>query len=229
MFIALPLHVQDARPTRTVAIVNPLLVAANVAAYFLGFSQTWAVGPGTGPLSVVTYAFAHAGLFHLVANMVVLFVVGNALNRRLGNAYYLAAYMTSAVAVGVITRVLSSGYLLGASGAVFAVLAMSWLLLPGAKLTLLYVATFPLTLLLGLFRRPAHWLLWLIRAGRFNIKVLWALPLVPVFELLELCRSGWNWTNAGHLLGLLAGVAFVILLPARISMPVRSLGPKSCM
>jgi hypothetical protein len=39
-----------------------------------------------------------------------------------------------------------------------------------------------------------------------------------MLEILGLFCWGWNWTNLGHLLGLVCGVAVVLLLPGSITM-----------
>lgn len=218
MFIPLPISVDDSRKWDTVPIVNPILVAVNVVVFFLGFSGAWAVGPGTGPFSVLTYAFAHVDALHLAANMWALLVFGNPVNRRLGNGYYLLGYFGVALALGLIARLFGGNYLLGASGAIFAVMAMCFLLIPAAKVKVWYFALLPITLLLGLVWRPNHWVFWLIRWDHFVLRAWWGLLLVPLIELWGLWGSGWNWTNLAHLYGLVLGIAFVLLLPPKVSM-----------
>ena len=48
------------------------------------------------------------------------------------------------------------------------------------------------------------------------------LLLIPFLELWGLFWSGWNWTNLGHLVGLVCGIAAVLLLPTRVTMKRRS-------
>ena len=42
--------------------------------------------------------------------------------------------------------------------------------------------------------------------------------LVPLLEISGLVSRGWNWTNLGHLFGLVCGIVCVLLLPTQISM-----------
>jgi len=155
-----------------------------------------------------------------MANMLVLWVFGNPVNRRLGNGYYLLGYLGASLTVGLVALVFR-GAGAGSSGAIFAVMAIAFLLMPAARLKISYLMLFPFTVLVGLLWRPEHWLGWILRWGVFTLRCYWCLLLVPLQQLGELFWSGWNWTNLGHLLGMLCGVAIVLMLPARITMPRR--------
>ena len=216
MFFPLPIKLRDGRDFHAIPVVNGLLVVINVLIFCLGWHPM--VGPGTGIFSILTYAFGHADLWHLVGNMLALLVFGTPVNRRLGNGWYLVAYLGSALFLGLFARLFSGGYLMGASGAIFAVIAIACLLLPSAIIEIWYFALFPMTLLIGLFHRPKHWVFWFIRWDWFEMRAWWGLLLVPFLELWGLFWCGWNWTNLGHLFGLLCGVGVVLLLPSRISM-----------
>ena len=216
MFFCLPVSVEDQRRRESVPIANGVLITINVLLFW--FSQVMYVGPGTGFFSIATYAFAHAGIVHLLGNMWVLWVFGNPVNRRIGNGYYLLAYLGTVVVVGLLARLFFGQAVLGSSGAIFAVMAICLLLIPSALVEVFYIAIFPLTVLVGLVSKPEHWVFWFIRWDRFKIRALWGLLIVPALELWGLFWWGWNWTNIGHLLGLVCGVAFVLLLPVKISM-----------
>ncbi len=217
MFIPIPIRLQDGRDFHAIPVVNGLLLVINVLVFWMGWHPF--VGPGTGIFSILTYAFGHADLWHLVGNMLVLLVFGTPVNRRLGNGWYLMAYLGSALFLGLFARVFSNGDIsIGASGAIFAIIAIACILLPSALITIWYFALFPFTLLLGLFHRPKHWVFWFIRWDTFEIRAWWGLFLVPFLELWGLFWTGWNWTNLGHLFGLPCGVGVVLLLPTKISM-----------
>lgn len=222
MFIPVPVRLLDGREFHAIPIVNSLLVAVNVLVFCLGWHPM--VGPGTGLFTVVTYAFGHAGIWHLAGNMLALIVFGSAVNRRIGNGWYLIVYLGTVLAMGIFCRVFLNGYMLGASGAIFAVIAMATLLLPSAIIRIGYFALFPMTILIGLFSRPKEWIFWLIRWDTFDLRCLWGLFLVPILEMLGLFIHGWNWTNLAHLSGLVYGVIAVLLLPSRVTLgrPARS-------
>lgn len=220
MFIPIPVRLRDGREFHSIPVANGLLVVLNVMFFCLGWHPY--VGPGTGLFSVMTYAFGHAHVWHLAGNMLALLVFGTPVNRRVGNGWYLTSYLGSALVIGIAARILAPAGLIGASGAIFAVIAMALILMPSAMIRIWYFALFPLTLIVGLFLRPQHWVFWFIRWDEFEIRAWWGLFLVPFLELWGLFWCGWNWTNLGHLFGLVCGVAFVLLLPARISMRPRS-------
>lgn len=218
MFLAVPVRLSSSRPSDVVPVANGLLVVANVLAFWLGWSDYWAVGRGASPVTIFTYAFAHAGPWHLLANMWVLLVFGNPVNRRLGNGYYLLTYLGTAVALGMFAWLFCGGGLIGASGAIFAIIAVALMLMPAALIEVFYIALFPITILVGLLAKPQHWVFWFIRWDNFEMRAWWGLLLVPLLELWGFVWWGANWTNLGHLLGFFCGIAAVLLLPTEITM-----------
>lgn len=77
---------------------------------------------------ILTYMFVHAGFYHILFNMLALFFFGTQVERTLGSTEFLVYYLFSGVVAGVFSLIvywLTGSYqvlLLGASGAVFAVL-----------------------------------------------------------------------------------------------------------
>ena len=224
MLALIPLELKPRAPLTGVPWANWLLIAANVGMYLLlvAFGSQWTCGRGTGLASVLLYGFSHAGFWHLAGNVWCLVVFGNAVNQRIGNAYYLMAYLLSIVTIGLAAWLIFPGRVIGASGGIFAVIGMALLLLPAARLRVGYIAVFPLTILAALLRRPEHPWQWAIRWGDFPVPMLWCLLFIPLLELWGLIFSGWSWTHLGHLLGLIVGVVAVLLLPERISLRAKA-------
>ncbi len=226
MFILIPLELKtSAGVPKPLPVANLLLIAANVLLFLLTAIRgtPWVAGPGADLPGIVLYGFSHAGFWHLLFNMWALWVFGNPVNRRLGNGYYLLGYLGTIVALGLLARFVFDGRVLGASGGVFAVITIALLLLPAARLTVAYGAVFPLSLLVGLFRRPRYGIEWFLCGGALHVKCIWCLALIP---LIELAAMAWGWASGiggvwslGHLLGMVCGVVTVLLLPKRISMP----------
>src|SRR5437660_6507989 len=48
----------------------------------------------------ITYAFVHASWWHLIGNMIALYIFGNNVNDRMGHLGYLAFYLSGAVFAG---------------------------------------------------------------------------------------------------------------------------------
>jgi membrane associated rhomboid family serine protease len=85
------------------------------------------------PWSFVTYMFAHAGLLHLAGNMLMLFVFGTAVESRMGSRAFILYYLCCGVGAAAfslgLAGVVSTGPMIGASGAVLGValaFAMYW-------------------------------------------------------------------------------------------------------
>jgi membrane associated rhomboid family serine protease len=92
----------------------------------------------TRPWTFVSYMFVHAGLLHLLANMLMLFVFGTAVESRMGSRNFLLYYLFCGVGAAVFSLLLAGimpvGSFVGASGAVLGVavaFAMFW---PDAEL-----------------------------------------------------------------------------------------------
>ncbi|KHL10477.1 membrane associated rhomboid family serine protease [Mumia flava] len=96
---------------------------------------------------MLTSAFLHWNWLHILLNMYALYLFGPLLERYLGSARFLAAYLTAAVGSSVFVYWLSPVYGLtaGASGAIFGLFAMALVVMykQGADLR-------PLLVLLGL-------------------------------------------------------------------------------
>lgn len=222
MFFPIPMQMTDGTRRRELPSANGVLILVNVVAYLLLSPESWWVGPGTGLLSLMTYGFVHASFTHLLFNMWFLWVFGNAVNRRIGNGYYLLSYFAAILLVGLIGRLLAGGYLLGASGGVYGVMGIALLLLPSASVEVHYLMVFPLTLLWGLFRRPEYPLFWFLRWGAFQVTALFAIVFYVLGEISLILLYGLNWTNLGHLLGFCAGIGAVLLMPVSLTMGSRA-------
>jgi membrane associated rhomboid family serine protease len=113
------------------------IIAANIALFALGYlSPGFKFYMALNPRAVVsgyvwqvfTYMFAHADLTHLAVNMLGLFFFGTQVERSIGSKEFILFYALSGILAGLASLAIfvatSAWYtvLLGASGAVFAVL-----------------------------------------------------------------------------------------------------------
>ncbi|MRJ75626.1 rhomboid family intramembrane serine protease [Aeromicrobium sp. SMF47] len=94
--------------------------------YFVADGETW---------RLVTSAFLHAGLLHLLFNMYALYLFGPFVERALGTIRFIVAYATVAIAGSVFVYLLAPPGVatIGASGAVFGLFGMAMMLLLKAK------------------------------------------------------------------------------------------------
>jgi membrane associated rhomboid family serine protease len=133
------------------------------AALLDAWGRSALVSPET--FSLVSHQFLHAGWLHIGFNMLYLWIFGNNVEDVLGRAPYLLFYLAGGVAAAltqvgaqVLTGGASAGPLIGASGAVSAVLGAYLVWFPRARvLSVVYLGLFfqliqvPALIILGLF------------------------------------------------------------------------------
>lgn len=95
----------------------------------------WPVGTHFWPWQLLSYMFMHAGLFHLLFNMLALWMFGMELEHNWGSRRFLVFYMVCGVGAGIanllITPLLGQAApTVGASGAVFGVMIAFAMLFP---------------------------------------------------------------------------------------------------
>src|ERR671921_1535544 len=120
---------------------------------FLQFSPQTAFAR---PWTFISYMFVHGGLLHLLANMLMLFVFGTAVEGRMGSRnfliYYLFCGIGAAVFALLLANVMPVGAFVGASGAVLGVAVAFAVFWPDAEL-IVFPFPFPIkarTLVIGL-------------------------------------------------------------------------------
>jgi len=111
--------------------------------------------------TLLTYAWAHAvamfgdsGLFwlHIAANMIPLVCLGPALERMLGHGRYLALYLGGAIASALVWFLFnphSPDGIIGASGAIFALIAAIGMAAPRAQVTVYLLYVLPIRMRMG--------------------------------------------------------------------------------
>jgi membrane associated rhomboid family serine protease len=149
--------VSDVIPSRTTPVVTVGLIAVNVLVFLYQlllpavdrelFVSTYAVVPAWfwWP-SLFTSQFLHSGWMHILWNMVYLWIFGDNVEDRLGHVRYLLFYL-GAGAVAAMLQILfnpfSSVPMLGASGAIAAVMGAYFVLYPQSRvLTAIFVVIF---------------------------------------------------------------------------------------
>ena len=130
-----------------VAVFSYLIIAANIIVFLQsltdpeGYSmliRNYGLVPydvlrGEHLYTLITSMFLHADIIHLGLNMLFLLVSGDAVERELGNFRFLGLYLAFGVIAGLFHSYLSSPSTIptiGASGAIFGVLAAFAVLFP---------------------------------------------------------------------------------------------------
>jgi membrane associated rhomboid family serine protease len=160
---------------------------------------------------LITYAFEHGSLLHLLLNLLGLWVFGSWLERALGSQRTLLIFLASILLAGVVQQSMSRwlGHatpIIGASGGIFGLLVAFARAFPDARLLVLPIP-------------------WPVKAR----------TAACGFALLELCAAlplGWDWwrtmnslfgnaAHFAHLGGMLGGLLFSV---DRLELPASSQG-----
>lgn len=188
--------------------VVKVLLIVNIAIFMLQmsglnnvFTQLFSVYPVTlaNNLQIwrlVTYQFLHAGLFHLLFNMLVLYFLGPILEKNWGSVRFLVFYLGCGIAGGLfytilcLLKVVSIGSLVGASGAILGGMAAAAVLFPNMTVMLFFII--PLK----------------IRTA--------ALIAMVIFIVSVLTNSNNAGGNAAHLGGMLAGGIYTLFFTGKL-------------
>jgi membrane associated rhomboid family serine protease len=170
--------IRDQIPTRRVPVINYLLITANIGVFILqwmaGSNQEALVyqfalipanftrGLSLGDITdIFTSMFMHAGLAHIVGNMLYLWIFGDNVEDSMGPGLYLLFYLSGGVVASlthVLTNPVSQLPTVGASGAIAAVLGAYLVLYPHSRVQtiiplgfFLQIAMLPASIVLGLW------------------------------------------------------------------------------
>ena len=102
-------------------IVTLIMGSSNVIYLILGANYAPLVKNGE-IFRLITYAFLHGSIIHLVVNMYSLFIVGRQIENNFGKVRLLIIYFISALSGGLLSALFSKGISIGASGAIFGLL-----------------------------------------------------------------------------------------------------------
>jgi len=132
------------------------------------------------PWTLITHMFVHANFDHLFWNMLVLFFFGTELEKRVGETRFFEIYMISGLAAALGQMLVSTGTLLGASGAIYGVLGCLAIIAPEIRILLFFI---------------------------IPLRIQHAVVLFAFMDFLMM-GTGDSIAHAAHLTGLLVGLAF---------------------
>jgi len=176
---------RDNAAPRRLTPVNTILIAANLAAFIyelslgprvVDFVGRFAMVPAevTNSLSMhslgdalrpamttITSMFLHGGVWHVLGNMLYLFIFGAAVEYRMGASRYAAFYFASGIAAALATILIapeSRVPVIGASGAIAGVLGAYFIFYPRGRITTIL----PIFIFIQVIEIPAviYLLLW---------------------------------------------------------------------
>jgi membrane associated rhomboid family serine protease len=223
MFLILPVGVQY--NARRYPVVTFTLMGVNVAFYLVSLvqffiylegspeQQEWMVfNLGLVPAENVwwtylTSMFVHGGFFHLLGNMMYLFLFGSCLEDKIGRWQFILFYLVMGIVADMAYIAVTPGGeesmipMVGASGAISGCIGGFVLLLARTKIDFRYFALLFFQFFNGEFSLPA----WLVISFWFLSDLFWA--------VMDLNVSGGNGSVAfaAHVGGTIAGAAAIAL------------------
>jgi membrane associated rhomboid family serine protease len=231
---------RDANPVRRTPIVTIALIVACVVAfaYRLGVESNageagveelflrFGVVPaellaalregqiiGEETLAVFTSMFLHVNLLHLVGNLIYLWIFGNNIEDRFGRLGFLIFYLAGGVAAAVAQIAIDPASripMVGASGAISAVLGAYLILFPGARILSL--------VFLGFFYQ-------LIEVPALIVLGFWfALQLIDGIGSLGVAGAEGGVAFFAHIGGFVAGIVVALGVRAATDARGRRLG-----
>jgi membrane associated rhomboid family serine protease len=202
MFLIVPYHVDV--PMYCVPWMNWVLIGLTVL--FFPLCITWdeglsplgealILGGGSGG-GYLGHVFVHLDIFHLLGNMIFLWVFGNAVCAKVGNLAYPFLYFGLGLISGLVAHLLDPRPAAGASGAINGIVGvfLVWYLLN--EISCWY----------------GYWVFGAGNAGLFGVSSYWIVLLWLVFDVWGLFWGRDNVGYVAHLAGLVAGVLTGVLL-----------------
>jgi membrane associated rhomboid family serine protease len=219
--------IRDTIPSRRTAWVTRALLVANVVLFAVELRQGRRLEPflyqfGVVPshwlvssasdfldwprlfLSLLTFQFLHGGFLHLASNMLYLWIFADNVEDRLGHGRFFLLYLGGGVASAVLQILMrphSSVPMVGASGAIAAVLGAYLLLFPTARI----ITLVPLWLFWETVEIPAFLFL------GFWFLLQWAQGVMTIGQVADVGGVAF-WAHIG---GFLSGIAGILALRPR--------------
>lgn len=214
--------IRDHNPSATTPLVTWALIVTNVVLFLITWPgalneaaiiatfEQWGMVParlsaGGGWPQVFSAMFLHAGWFHLIGNMLFLWIFGDNIEDALGHLRFLGVYLAAGVAAAlaqVLADPASPVPMVGASGAIAGVLGGYLLLYPRARVDVMLVVV----VFYRIYALPA----WIVLTGWFAVQLLAGLATPDPEGGIA------YWAHAG---GFAAGLALVLPVWLRLGGP----------
>lgn len=227
--------IRDDSPTYSTPFINYLLIALNTLVFLFqqlvlppeaqaDFVRAFALVPikveaalgivhGYAPhasaLPLLTSMFLHAGWWHLIGNMWVLWIFGDNIEDYLGHFSYLVFYLVSGLAGSVLHILLnpnSAAPSVGASGAIAGVMGAYFVLFPSARVLTLV----PLIIFFTFVWLPA----WIFLGFWFVLQFLGGAATSITYS--NRAGGGGGIAFWAHVGGFVAGIIMIKLMPQRL-------------
>ena len=217
---------KDTIKSNSFPFINTILIVVNILIFIYEFSlgkefNKFIYNFGLIPASVTsienfgfnnnispffTSMFLHGGWFHLIGNMLFLYIFGDNVEDKMGHLKYLIFYLICGIAAAIlqiITNLDSIIPMVGASGAISGVLGAYLLFFPNSKI----LTIVPIFIFIQLMRVPA----------KVFIIIWFFVQFLSGLGTLGASSSGGGIAFWAHIGGFIAGVIFANQFAGKIS------------
>lgn len=154
------------------------------------------IGPfvldGWGISGLLGHMWLHGGLFHLIGNLIFLWLFGNAVCSKIGNVWYLPIYIGLGLIAAVSHLVFEGGSMIGASGAINGIVGMYLVFFPENSISCFFL----------LFFRPVT----------FSVSGYWMILLWFAFDIWGAMSGGHGIAYIAHIGGFAGGLGLAVLM-----------------
>lgn len=144
------------------------------------------------PTGMIGYMFLHAGFIHLLGNMIFLWVFGNAVCAKVGNAWYPPVFLGLGLLAATCHNLMDGGPVIGASGAINGIVGMFLIWYPLNDIRCFYLIV--------------------VRPGTFTVSSYWMILLWLAFDIWGLSVGGDGVAYAAHVGGFVVGALLAVVL-----------------
>jgi len=178
-------------------VVNWLVFAGVILAFILQVGATEEqISPfvlnGWAIRGLFGHSWLHAGIIHLIGNLIFLWLFGNAVCSKIGNIFYLPMYLGLGLLAGISHLIFVGGPAVGASGAINGIVGMYLVFFPENSISCFFF----------LFFRPVT----------FSISGYWMILLWFVFDVWGAVGGGECVAYFAHIGGFVAGFGLAVLM-----------------
>ena len=148
--------------------------------------QGWSVAALFG------HMWLHLSHFHIIGNLIFLWVFGNAVCSKLGNLLYLPVYLGTGLVAAIVHLFFDGRPAVGASGAIFGIVGVYFMLYPFNSIKCIFV--------------------FIVYVRRINIAGFWIILWWIALNVLGAVSGYTAAAYFGHIGGFVAGVILAIVL-----------------
>ncbi len=184
-------------PIANFAIIVVTTIVSIVALEALYDEQPWAISMilfDWSPSGLFGHMFLHAGIVHLIGNMLFLWVFGNAVCAKIGNAWFPATYFGLGLLAAAAHVLIDGAPAVGASGAINGVVGM-------------FLVLYPLNGISCFWPGGIWW-----GSVTFCISSYWMILLWFLFDIWGAMGADSGVANWAHIGGFVAGVAIAVAM-----------------